>query len=293
VRLGVVILPDAPWSEAAGRWRRAEELGLDHAWTYDHIAWRSLQDKPWFAAVPTVTAAALITSRIRLGPLVASPNFRHPVPLARELLALDDVSGGRFTLGIGAGGTGWDATILGQDPWSPSERATRFEEFVALTDALLRQASTDHDGRYYSARDAAMHPGCVQQPRIPFAVAATGSRGMRVAARHAQTWVSNGDRSHTGPPMPAERGAAVIKDQRSRLDDACAEMGRDPQSIATLVLTDLYLDAGLDSVEQFRDTIGRYAEVGVTDLVVHWPRAEGPFTRDQARFEEAVTTARS
>jgi alkanesulfonate monooxygenase SsuD/methylene tetrahydromethanopterin reductase-like flavin-dependent oxidoreductase (luciferase family) len=96
VRVGIVILPDERWSVAARRWRLAEEYGFAHAWTYDHLGWRSLVDGPWFDAVPTLTAAALETSRIRLGTLVASPNFRHPVPFARQVTALDDISGGRI-----------------------------------------------------------------------------------------------------------------------------------------------------------------------------------------------------
>src|SRR5262249_57209762 len=106
-----------------------------------HLAWRSLRDAPWFGAVPTLTAAALATERIRLGMLVASPNFRQPVPFAKEVITLDDVSGGRFTLGIGAGGAGWDARMLGQKPWSRRERADRFAEFVQLLDRLLREAA--------------------------------------------------------------------------------------------------------------------------------------------------------
>src|ERR671918_474002 len=121
MRVGVVILPELRWSEAAARWGRAEELGFDHAWTYDHLAWRSLRDSAWFGAVPTLAAVAAVTSSIRLGTLVASPNFRHPVPFARELVSLDDVSGGRLTVGLGAGGEGWDATVLGQAPWGRRE----------------------------------------------------------------------------------------------------------------------------------------------------------------------------
>ncbi|HZI97226.1 MAG TPA: LLM class flavin-dependent oxidoreductase, partial [Actinomycetales bacterium] len=110
MRIGVVVLPQQRWAEAAARWRALEDMGFDHAWTYDHLAWRSLADEPWFATVPTLTAAALVTSRIRLGTWVASPNYRHPVTFAKELMSLDDVSGGRFELGIGAGGIGFDAT---------------------------------------------------------------------------------------------------------------------------------------------------------------------------------------
>ncbi len=81
-----MILPEHRWQTAASKWRAAEEYGFAHAWTYDHLGWRSLVDGPWFDAVPTLTAAALVTERIRLGTFVASPNFRHPVPLARSAL---------------------------------------------------------------------------------------------------------------------------------------------------------------------------------------------------------------
>src|SRR5258705_2928455 len=186
MRLGVVILPELRRAELTAVWHRAEALGFDHAWTYDHLAWRSLRDSTWFAAVPTLAAAALATERIRLGTLVASPNFRHPVAFARELIALDDLSGGRMTLGVGAGGLGWDATMLGQAPWSPRERSKRFAEFVELSDRLLRQPETSYTGRYYSADQARSHPGCVQQPRLPFAIAASGPRGMRLAAQYGE-----------------------------------------------------------------------------------------------------------
>src|SRR5689334_508666 len=110
-RVGIVILPDRRWAQGARQWRQAEEEGFDNAWTYDHIGWRDLVDGPWFDAVPVLTAAATVTSRIRLGTLVASPNFRHPVPFARAVTALDDISGGRLTVGLGAGGTGYDAEV--------------------------------------------------------------------------------------------------------------------------------------------------------------------------------------
>src|SRR3954447_15366813 len=93
-RVGVVVLPQQRWTQARERWRAVEELGFDAAWTYDHLAWRDLADEPWFAPVPTLTAAATVTSRVRLGTWVASPNYRHPVPFAKDLMTLDDVSGG-------------------------------------------------------------------------------------------------------------------------------------------------------------------------------------------------------
>jgi alkanesulfonate monooxygenase SsuD/methylene tetrahydromethanopterin reductase-like flavin-dependent oxidoreductase (luciferase family) len=288
VRVGVLILPEQSWPEAAGKWARAEALGFDHAWTYDHIAWRGLRDSTWFAAVPTLTAAATVTSTMRLGMLVASPNFRHPVPFAREILTLDDISGGRLTVGIGAGGQGWDATMLGQAPWSMTERQDRFAEFVELLDRLLTDREVSFPGRYWSALEARTHPGCVQTPRVPFAIAATGPSSMRVAARHGQVWVTNGDRSHDGPPLPPDQGAAVVARQLRRFEQVCETEGRDPADYDKLVLTGPRLDSGLDSAEQFRTVLAAYESVGVTDLVVHWPRPEPPYAGDESILDEIL-----
>lgn len=286
-RLGVVILPEHRWPDAGRVWKRAEELGFDHAWTYDHLAWRMLRNDPWFDAVPTLTAAAMVTERMRLGTLVASANFRHPVPFARELLALDDISAGRFTFGVGAGGEGWDAAMLGHEPWSAKERAERFGEFVELTDLLLREREVDFAGKYYSAVEARSYPGCVQQPRLPFAVAATGQRGMKLVARFGQAWVTFG-RPGRAEVANATTGAAEIAAQLELLSVACAAAGRDPSSIDRIVLTGLTLSSGLGSVEELRDTLGAYAEAGITDFVVHWPRPTEPYRGDVDTFERVV-----
>ena len=290
MRLGVVILPELRWPDAARVWRRAEELGFAHAWTYDHIAWRTLRDSTWFGAVPTLTAAATATSTIRLGPLVASPNFRHPVPFAKEVCSLDDVSGGRLTLGLGAGGAGFDATVLGGPAWKPRERAERFAEFVALTDRLLREPETSFAGRYYSASEARTYPGCVQRPRVPMAIAATGARSMDLAARYAETWVTTGA-AWSDTPLDGRDGAALVVRQIEQLDDACRRAGRAPSTLGRLVLTGISLAPGLASAAAFADTLGHYAEVGVTDVVVHWPRPDDPFAGDVAAFERAVARA--
>jgi alkanesulfonate monooxygenase SsuD/methylene tetrahydromethanopterin reductase-like flavin-dependent oxidoreductase (luciferase family) len=283
--VGVLILPEHRWAEAEPLWRRAEDLGFAHVWTYDHLAWRSLRDHPWHAAVPALAAAALATSRIRLGTLVATPNFRHPVTFARELVTLDDLSGGRLTVGLGAGGPGWDASMLGQPTWSAGERAERFAEFVTLLDRLLREPETSYDGRYFRAIEARTHPGCVQRPRVPLAVAATGPRGMRVAAAHAEIWVTNGDRAYDGPPLGPEEGAAVFRRQSRLLDEVCRGAGRDPAGLRRLVLTGPRLDGGLASPAAFRTVVEAYAEAGATDLVVHWPRPDEPYAGDPAVLE--------
>jgi alkanesulfonate monooxygenase SsuD/methylene tetrahydromethanopterin reductase-like flavin-dependent oxidoreductase (luciferase family) len=288
VRVGVLILPEDPWAVAREKWRRAERLGFDHAWTYDHIAWRSLRDSSWFGAVPTLSAAAVVTERIRLGTLVASPNFRHPVPFARELISLDDISAGRLILGIGSGAEGWDTTMLGHEPWSLAERTERFAEFVDVLDRLLRESKVSFDGRYYKAVEARTYPGCTQKPRIPFAVAATGPRSMRLAARHASIWVTTGDRSHIGPPLAPCEGAEVVRRQSLLFEEACTAEQRDPSTIDRLVLTGPRLDAGLQSPQAFNEVKDAYSAIGTTDLVVHWPRAAEPYAGDQSILDRIM-----
>ena len=288
MRVGVVILPEHPWPRAKELWLRAEELGFDHAWTYDHLSWRSLRDDPWHSATATLAAAAVVTERIRLGTLVASPNFRHPVPTARELITLDDLSQGRFTFGIGAGGLGWDATTLGHEPWSRQERADRFEEFVVLSDLLLRQPVTTWKGQYYAAHEARNAPGCIQGPRLPFVIAAGGPRGMRITVEHGQAWVTVGTRDREGGAAPVEEGLATVAAQLRALDEACTAGGRDPATLDRIVLTGLNLESGTAGVDQFEDALGRWAELGVTDYVVHWPRPDPPYQGDEAVFEAVV-----
>ncbi|MFF7155758.1 LLM class flavin-dependent oxidoreductase [Streptomyces sp. NPDC008139] len=293
MRLSVVILPIYRWA-AEGRevWRRAEDLGFGTAYTYDHLSWRSFRDKPWYGALPTLTAAAAVTGRMRLGTLVTSPNFRHPVTLAKDLMTLDDVSEGRVTLGIGAGGSGFDATALGQEPWSPRERADRFGEFVRLLDRLLTNGQVSYEGEFYSAHEARTIPGCVQRPRIPFAVAATGPRGMRLAARYGQAWVTTGDPAlyETGTP---EESLAAVRGQVDRLGAACAQAGRDVLKVPKVMLTGFTPDQGrpLESVDAFVDFAGRHAEAGIDEMVIHWPIPDSDFDTDPAAFERIALEA--
>jgi alkanesulfonate monooxygenase SsuD/methylene tetrahydromethanopterin reductase-like flavin-dependent oxidoreductase (luciferase family) len=290
IRLSTVILPHQRWHEGArDEWVGAEQLGFHAAYTYDHLSWRSFRDRPWFGAVPTLAAAAAVTERIRLGTLVTSPNFRHPVPLAKDLLSLDDVSGGRVTLGIGSGGTGFDATALGQQPWSARERADRFEEFVTLLDHLLTHpGDASWEGRFYSAHEVRNLPGCVQRPRIPFALAAIGPRAMRLAARHGRAWVTFGD-----PALPDDATTEEWQESLRRQVDRLVEAGavEDRQVEERILLLDSAPPGTLQSVSAFVDLAGVVAELGFTEVVLHWPIPDSVFAADLATFEQIATEA--
>jgi alkanesulfonate monooxygenase SsuD/methylene tetrahydromethanopterin reductase-like flavin-dependent oxidoreductase (luciferase family) len=284
VRAGIVILPEDRWWAAEPKWRAAEEYGFDHAWTYDHLGWRSLVGSPWFSAMPTLTAAATVTSTIRLGTFVASPNFRHPVPYLRELITLDDIADGRFILGVGAGAQGYDAQVLGGPELSGRQRADRFAEFVTALDGLLTTDRFDYDGEYYQARGVRNLPGPVQRPRMPFLIAANGPRAMRLAAAFGHGWATTGL-----PADTLDEWWQGVEKLCGRFDEALAEAGRESGSVHRYLSLDSAPVFSLASVGAFTDAAGRAAELGFTDIVTHWPRSSGPYAGRETVLERVVT----
>jgi alkanesulfonate monooxygenase SsuD/methylene tetrahydromethanopterin reductase-like flavin-dependent oxidoreductase (luciferase family) len=278
VRVGIIILADRRWSDGSGRWRRAEEYGFAHAWTYDHIGWRDLVDGPWFDAVPTLSAAAAVTETIRLGTLVASPNFRHPVHFAREITALDDLSGGRFTVGVGAGGiSGFDNDVLGLPPLTARQRADRFEEFLTLLDAILTNDRTSFSGSFYQAVDARSSPGCVQRPRVPFLVAGNGPRSMRLAATFGQGWVTTGTAT-----TDHEHWWRNVAELAKRFDDL------DPAGMVRALSVDAAPVYSLSSIDVISTAVERAATLGFTDLICHWPRENSWYAGNEAIVEQVA-----
>ena len=258
------------------RWRQAEDLGFHTAWVYDHLAWRG--HRPWDDAYASLAAAAALTSRIRLGTLVTSPNFRHPLPTASAVRSLDRISGGRLTLGIGAGGDGHtsDGDVLGR-VWTPRERADRFAEWTTQLDALLTSSPVSVAGKHWAAHEVTVADGLVQR-RPPFYLAAGGPRGMRLTARLGQGWIAN-------PYAPDGSGLADVRDGLARLGDVCSREGRDPGELATVLLTGFTGEPWLTSLAAFEDLLGAYAELGITDVALHWPRPGTPWDADWSVFE--------
>jgi alkanesulfonate monooxygenase SsuD/methylene tetrahydromethanopterin reductase-like flavin-dependent oxidoreductase (luciferase family) len=285
MRFGIVILADQRWRQAARRWRLAEDYGFHHAWTYDHLGWRSLVDGPWFDAVPTLTAAATVTQHLKLGTLVASPNFRHPVSFMRQLTALDDISDGRIVLGLGAGAGGgsFDSHVLRAPDLSPRERVDRYAEFAELLDLLLRNDHVSWAGQYYAAVDARNLPGCVQRPRIPFVMAADGRRSIALAARFGDGWVTTGSRAAD----PGQWWQAV-RDSMARFTDALAAAGRATSQVPTYLSLDASGVYALSSPGCFTDAVGRAGELGFTDVITHWPRPAGPYAGHESVLEAAA-----
>lgn len=280
MNLHVVLWPIHDWPDMAATWCRAEELGFAGGWVYDHLAWRG--HTPWDDAYASLAAAAAVTSRIRLGTLVTTPNFRTPIPTASAIRTIDRISGGRLTLGIGAGGNTHtsDGDVLDHD-WTPRQRADRFEEWVTQLDALLTGEDVSASGEYWSAREVTIAPGLVQQ-RPPFWIAGNGPRGMRLAARLGDGWVAN-----PGEDSPAE----TTRQHLEQLQQICAEAGRDFAAMPKLLLTGFTDEPWLASEASYDDLAGRYAELGITDVAIHWPRPGSEWDADQATFEAIAARA--
>jgi F420-dependent oxidoreductase-like protein len=263
VRFGIVTDQNQPWETLVERWRLFEALGFDSAWDCDHFIQPSRPTGPYFEAWTLLAGLAAVTSRIRVGVLVSSNTFRHPALLAKQAVTLDHISSGRLDLGLGAGWYEPEHPMFGLELWPRGERVARFEEAVELIDHWLSGETTTYAGAYYQLNDAPTRPRPVQYPRPPLVLGGHRPRMLRFIARYADTWNSFGT-------------VEEMRERNALLDEACAEQRRDPTSI----VRSLYGWAAMmpsdpwDSVESFRDMVGRYAEAGVNEYLIDQPRPE-------------------
>ena len=262
-RFGIVRNQNLSWPTLDRHWQVFEELGFDSIWHADHFQRPSLPEEPFLEGWTLLAAMAMRTTKPRIGILVCSNTFRHPPLLAKQAVTLDHMSGGRLELGLG---TGWykpEHERFGVPYPETAELVGRFEEAVVLIDKLLRQDITTWDGTYYQVRDAPFRPAPLQQPRPPLTLGAHGPRMLRIAARYADRWNSYGTSDQ-------------IRERNARLDDACAEIGRDPDEI----IRSLYgwtIPMGADpwsSPDAFVDIVGRYREAGMSEFLMEAPHEE-------------------
>jgi probable F420-dependent oxidoreductase len=168
----------APSGEAwAAFARRAEELGYDTLLVPDHLSGQ-------LSPIAALSAAAAVTSRLRIGPYVFANDFRHPLVMAREAATLDVLSGGRLELGLGAGWRRSDYRQLGYAYAEPGRRVDRLVEALGIVKRLLAGETVTHDGPHYRLERARIAPMPVQRP-VPLHIGAGGPRMLRIAAREA------------------------------------------------------------------------------------------------------------
>ena len=201
---------------------------------------------------------------------------------------MDDVSQGRLIVGVGSGGTGFDATVLGHDPWSVRERHERFDEFTRALDQLLREPSSSRPGQYYPVVESRQLPGPVQQPRPPLYISATGPKTMALTTEIADGWVSLNNTSATD----AESAFQSARAQMALMNDALSRRSRESRSLYKVFLDQQSQEGPLRSYEEFIEWAGRYHELGFDELVIHWPIPDSQFACDFDVFERIATEGR-
>ncbi|MEJ7761344.1 MAG: LLM class flavin-dependent oxidoreductase [Thermomicrobiales bacterium] len=264
-RIGIVRNQNMEWETLRRHVLTFEGWGIESIWLCDHLQRPSRPDDPCLEGWTSLGALAALTSRVRLGLLVTSNTFRPPALVAKQAITVDQVSGGRLEVGLG---TGWfepEHRRFGIPFPERGELVDRFEEAVRIIDQALRQDRVTFAGARYQIEDAPFLPRPVQRPRPPLTLGAHGPRMLKIAARYADRWNSYGT-------------VEEIAGRNAALDEACAGAGRDPATI----LRSLYgwtIPLGVDpweSVEAFRDVVGRYGEVGIQEFLMEAPH-EGQF----------------
>jgi alkanesulfonate monooxygenase SsuD/methylene tetrahydromethanopterin reductase-like flavin-dependent oxidoreductase (luciferase family) len=250
----------------------AEAAGYDGLWVADHFMGNTGTEERSDVALrdcfSVLAGLATAVPRLRLGSMVAGITYRHPAVLANIAATTSDLSGGRLVLGVGAGWQLNEHAAYGIPLGPVRERIDRFEEGLAVLDGLLRRPRTTVSGRHYAVTDAPHVPAA---DRIPLLIGASGERRMLgVVARWADEW-----NTWSTPEVFAHKSAV--------LDEHCERIGRDPREIRRSTQALFLIDGTAPesrspvvagSVAQIVDTIGRWREAGLDELIVPTNRGD-------------------
>ncbi|HYH28423.1 MAG TPA: LLM class flavin-dependent oxidoreductase [Actinomycetota bacterium] len=224
LRVGVQ-LPEieriVPWQEYASIAQAAEDCGFDSVWVGDHLYYPSRYGReergPW-EAWSLLSAIAAVTGRVRLGPLVACAAFHAPAVLAKKAATVDQISGGRLDLGLGAG---WNEAEFRAFGIPFEHRATRFVEAFEIIRRLLEGDRVTFEGRFHRVQDAVLLPRPDRRP--PLMIGSTGERVLRAGLQHADVWNTWFDWYGNTPEGFAEKNP--------RISALAEEVGREPDEI--------------------------------------------------------------
>lgn len=209
-----------------------EDSGFDSIWVGDHLLYRDESGaRGPLEAWTTLAGLAEATSRVELGPLVAATSFHSPAMLAKMAATVDEISGGRLILGLGAG---WNAVEFEAFGFPYDRRAGRFEEAFTIIRTLIRQGAIEWDGEYYTLREMELHP--LARPDMSILIGSNGPRILRATMAHADMWNSWFD--GFGNRVDG------LEDLRQVVDDACLAVGRDPGEVERTVAVYVQLPGG-------------------------------------------------
>lgn len=223
------------WPELRAIARTAEQAGFDSIWTGDHLLYRYASGEtrgPW-EAWTTLAGLAEATDRVALGPLVASTAFHAPFMLAKHAATVDEISGGRLVLGLGAG---WNEVEFGALGAPFDRRVARFEEAFTIVRTLLAHGAIDFHGEFFEARDAELLPRPARPGGPPILVGSNGPRMLAATLPYAQAW--NAWYADTGN---RPEGVARLRDL---VDEAALAVGRDPAEIERTVAIEVRMAGG-------------------------------------------------
>ena len=278
----------ARWSDFLVMGQSIESLGFDSLWFADHLLMKVPNHEPQGAweAMSILAALAATTNRITLAPFVAATAYRNPTLTAKIAETIDEISGGRFILGLGSG---WARPEYDAFGYPFDHRASRFEEAIEIITSLIRTGNAQFVGDYYWADDCELRPRGPRPEGLPIMIGTfSGERMIRLAAQFADHW--NVWATVTG------NSAANVQALQWMMDDVCRSMGRNPKSLgrSAAVLVDFegaigrpgQADPSLAGTpREIADEFLRYAEAGIDHLQVY----PDPCTIDGfARVAEAV-----
>jgi F420-dependent oxidoreductase-like protein len=235
-------------------WRAAERLGFRSAWLMDHLyPILAAPEQPILEAWTTLTALGLQTERLRFGVLVSANTFRHPAVLARMAATLDQLSGGRLEVGLGAAWCEEEHRENGV-PFPPlGERLDRLDEACTVLRGLWTEPALDFAGRYHSLTRARSSPK-PRQARLPLLLGGQGERrALRIVARHADRWNASG-------------ACAALQGKMAKLDEHCVRLGRDPRTIARTVRNDFYLTTDADAARRRIEAVARFMRLSPAEV---------------------------
>jgi alkanesulfonate monooxygenase SsuD/methylene tetrahydromethanopterin reductase-like flavin-dependent oxidoreductase (luciferase family) len=258
LRFGVLTFQALPYAELRSDVRFVESIGLDAAWLADQAVPDRLSILEAWTALAAIAAD---TTQIRIGTLITNAAIRNAMLLARQALTVDQISGGRVDVGIGAGYYEDDHRWLGIDYLDAKGRVQRLTEVVEVLDKALRGERVTYAGQHVKLSDApSVKP--VQLPRPPIWVAVYGPKSLQLAARLADAAASVGDEG-----KGTEESLPAFRERMQRLDEMCSEQGREPSSLRRCYLAGFAEEPLFSSSGSTEDFIGRFAEAGATDFV--------------------------